>query len=127
MTKEVQDVMKTVNRIRFLRYSDSFINHIFVFYTLNAESIKDTTYEPYTMFLAVVRIDHKADPSLVLVSKHLLPFAPKLDTNVNLYALEIAGSRAIFLERSNVEKGEHRLGLLAIEKGQDPTIGRAHV
>lgn len=125
MTKEVQDVMKTVNRIRFLRYSDSFINHIFVFYTLNLESIKsikDTTFEPYTMFLAVLRIDHKADPSLVLVSKHLLPFAPKLDTNANLYALEIAGSRAIFLERSNVEKGEHRLGLLAIEKGQDPTI-----
>lgn len=122
ITKEVQDILKSLNRIRFLRYSDAFINHIFMFYTLNSEALKDTDFFEYTMFLAVFRIDHKADPSLVLVSKDIMPFDIKLDTNANIYALDMAGARAIFLERSNVEKGEHRLGIIAVEKGQPPLI-----
>jgi hypothetical protein len=122
ITKEVQDVLKSLNRIRFLRYSDAFINHIFMFYTLNSEALKDTEFYEYTMFMAVFRIDHKADPSLVLVSKDQMPFDPKFDSNANIYALELAGARAIFLERSNVEKGEHRLGIMAIEKGKAPFI-----
>jgi hypothetical protein len=122
MTTEVQNVLKSMNKIRFLKSSESYINQIFMFYTRNSEALKDTNYKDYTMFMAILRIDHKADPRLVLVSNYMLPFGEKFDTNANLYALEIAGNRAIFLERSNVEKGEHRIGIMSVDRGLEPFI-----
>lgn len=123
MTKEMQDMLKTVNKIRYIKRSDNYMNHIFLIYTLNPELLKDNDQlKEFTLRMSILRIDHKADPRLVLVSTYSLPFEKDFDTLANLFALEIAGSRIIYLRRSNVERGEHSIGVMSLERGKEPQV-----
>lgn len=126
MSKEAQDVLKSIETIKYIKRSDNFMNHILVFYFAKVDLSKEDAYKKDDLVLAIMRIDHKSDPRLMLVSKYIMPYHrnkdadDKFNIRADLICLEIAGDKVIHIEKASNITGEFRIGITSVEKGKAP-------
>ena len=125
-SKEAQDVLKSIETIKYIKRSDNFMNHILVFYFAKVDLSKEDAYKRDDLVLAIMRIDHKSDPRLMLVSKYIMPYHrnkdadDKFNIRADLICLEIAGDKVIHIEKASNITGEFRIGITSVEKGKAP-------